>query len=1839
MSESKVQNIGRIYYVEPNNIYNDIPNGIQHPYEDYCISVDLTIRFGNRNSCGIWGNVNSTDTELTYGSDRGTINFIGGTNGYLTTNFTDIESVNPEVNTNECLGIESIHIAYTSWYVPQVSIRFVDVRGASLMSKQEQGYVDTLREDMKTGHSGNTRINGGSFFKALFSFPYPMFKLKVKGFYGREVTYNLSVEDFQGSFNADNGNFEVDVKFVGYMFGLYTDIPMNYLMIAPYFDDGCGRKYWEEQKENGRFKYYNALPFKTYPELVRDISQITVRPDVMNESGVNLDEKKRGIENRITALNTLKEYVDSFLRVPFDGGYSFGKIESTQKVYLFGISSKYEEISFYGKDEKRKYNAREEYDALLNKIRNYNDKYPENTISQDLRNFGITKPYQVEVKLNGKQGTFTDGLTTKYKFNDSEPLTIKEWVERKFNENAYTEKKKVYVYVPSYTDTVGIETWLFDLDEKIKDAKKQLDEVQGDIQKNMSTAISQALGFGVSVGNAFRMSFAHMETFINIFNEYLRRIHTKKGDGTRTLDTLGCSLANTDLSSKFRSDSNVPPFTMFYKEVENSSNGNSSTDEKSGKKKVPMWPGELPGNVNGLVEIEFVNKLIEAAKFYSSELETALNIAETAKQSPALETTDSQNYIPTTIYDLTHTKTVNPYSYLSGMTNGNQVWEGMMVTFFLRLFNWSSSSYNNYPNDSEALKAFGKIEGYNVFKANPTIPPSIRDFLKDRSSSNPDVIVNSMKDYITTDSNEDQRKLFDRGYGYKKHLAVKSGGNIAYDWATAMYFEQEDGKRVSRNREVPVFPIYNENPLIMNAASVSQSNERFIYLDDGNTYETFENKNNYKATFFLTASTAIGSDKLDYKYEYLNLINSTDKLSKEKSIYEGKIIPTLDVPEFVVGYGNNANQHDSENAVVIVSSTNFMTKHKDGVKLPKKREENDKDFYVQSPAFIKVQEGPNSFSYYQLYGHPFFYAQNEEPDVKKRNLAKAFLFAAGMPARPVKNGNSVVRPFVVALSQGAHMFKQKYEEENEQRLLVYPKDYYTFKLGSFASTSHGSEAYYGAEDETFFIVPKTVDIERIEAHPNGDLHKYDEYLIELFETWATEVFPSLNDIFELKLEGARDYDGFKSLVNSVDSYNRGNKTKNWTKFQTIFGGTGAYNSDFYDAKEVLYVKNSTAFDFQANKVSTLQESLFNDHICKFVMVFNTGNLRNNGKVVMRSEDLDAATKGFFEMLYDIYSAQLESDNQEPAPDTGIVYDPQQDTDLKLSTYMTLKTLYDRWLCMNREPDRWKLDAGPASEFSQFKFIDGFYRKIEKRLAVNFEQIGELAREMMASSNVTNDSTSAKYQGKSFYDFLSLICQKNQMMLLSLPMENEFTDPEGIKDMFDVKSYSKMDTRDTSCFVCLYSNKPSEHLEVEYDDEEYLYSSDGFNIANSRGEVLEADLKLMPQLTDVDVDGYRIPAFGVTYGKQNQSIFKKVTVNMQNPQVTEASIAATQFIASKGNEGGFKTALYGQDLYRIYSNYSYTCSVDMMGNAQIMPLTYFQLNNIPLFRGSYMIINIEHSITAGDMSTKFTGVRMSRYDTPLVSDKGIFTDPFVQTIGNALTATQNSGGRSNISEDEMKRLNSNIVPGQHKYTVTLHDLVYSNTQVEYNKAHPNDKLNNTPTTEHLKNLGELQKLLQHLEDAWTAHCAQHKGEDWAQYDGIYINCGYRSSEPNNAGTSVNNQVGSTAKPHTLGHAADIAACKYDTSKRNENDSRANYHNGAPTKNTKYTEQVLFPFLIGYMCANNIKWGQIIDEGNGNSSRWVHIAYCNDSGGQSCRIDRYRDGKYYRNESGCKGIVNK
>lgn len=152
--------------------------------------------------------------------------------------------------------------------------------------------------------------------------------------------------------------------------------------------------------------------------------------------------------------------------------------------------------------------------------------------------------------------------------------------------------------------------------------------------------------------------------------------------------------------------------------------------------------------------------------------------------------------------------------------------------------------------------------------------------------------------------------------------------------------------------------------------------------------------------------------------------------------------------------------------------------------------------------------------------------------------------------------------------------------------------------------------------------------------------------------------------------------------------------------------------------------------------------------------------------------------------------------------------------------------------------------------------------------------------------------------------------------------------------------------------------------------------------------------------------YAMPCFGLTVNRGNNYIFKSINVNMDSPKITAAAAQTWSDILTKtGADGSKRVFFHGQDIYSIYSQYAYACEVEMLGCAQIQPLMYFQLLNIPMWRGSYMIYKVSHNMTPGNMVTKFVGMKMSRYQTP-------FADGYFTIGKQSKGGSQSSDGTSN-----------------------------------------------------------------------------------------------------------------------------------------------------------------------------------------------------------------------------------
>ena len=465
MSKKATAKTGRLVWIEPNKL-DEISDTGTFDYEDYSICVDLEVRIPKRSACGDETDVITFHTNHETAKDR--ISFFTGSDGYLTTSFTDITAADPTSN-KETLGVSSIDISYNSYFYPQVTIKFIDVRGSSLMYPQEDMFKNGTQ---------------GSFFKALFCFPYPQFILKVKGFYGKQVQYDLAVEDFKTSFNPETGNFECIVQFIGYMYGIYTDLPMSYLIVAPYasFEDSMqnitisGKKYWDEQIANGVFVYDdNKKPLDKLVDLYFSLSRI--ESEITKKEQTNpYVIKKNDIATKLSHYETVENNYASWKR-------------TIEKKYNFFYGEKY--IHIYTNSNP----SGEPIDDVT--IASWGLL---NSSIRDINSYDTTLPY-----IGEYSEILTEDLRKQiYGENNSNTPLFKEY--NNLNDNI---KKDLS---PSNIVTEGCYFFSFehfDFNKLILDTKTTLttkiNELNKKIESDRQTYLAETLGFTPNLKNIFKI--------------------------------------------------------------------------------------------------------------------------------------------------------------------------------------------------------------------------------------------------------------------------------------------------------------------------------------------------------------------------------------------------------------------------------------------------------------------------------------------------------------------------------------------------------------------------------------------------------------------------------------------------------------------------------------------------------------------------------------------------------------------------------------------------------------------------------------------------------------------------------------------------------------------------------------------------------------------------------------------------------------------------------------------------------------------------------------------------------------------------------------------------------------------------------------------------------------------------------------------------------------------------------------------------------------------------------------------------------------------------------------
>lgn len=1487
---SKILQENKVLFVEPNamdditSYSSDITIDNTTVYktpndEDLCIVVDLEVEVKGRTYNGSSSSSSDSLTMEWQSSTNGqSINFMGGSKIYtdsskssyinsLTTNYTDIflDDIK-NVGTAEMFGIKSIDISYNNYMVPEVTIQFTDVRGVSLFAQEEFRHNIT-RDGISA--TANPSIEG-SFFKCFFTFPYPKFTLKVKGFYGKMVSYELTCSDFRSAFNSQTGNFNVTAKFVGYAFSFMNDVMTNAVIAAPY-STYIGKTYWEENLAS-RFKVTDKngaeASMVRLGDLVKSFKNIqeTVDKQLTEEGGVTKIAEELGMSEEV--INATKNELGT-LRTSYSALMSklqnFKVQSETNGDCHISIPNSYSHIIVT--DESGKIDGLDDGEGCIkNEIASFETALKASTNESikkwlsDNNDKAICRllkyHYNTENENDFKQ------ITESGIFSTLEGKAISKYDEGHTFKQKWEDCSNSWVFV--YQD-FGLKDILNVTNKEVQSSDQTNSSASTDSNTNIveqvrSAAIQSAFGdvfgFMPSVENITKIIMAHFETYVHMISTCATNIINSGSN--RSVNNLGISIDNfPDTKGNGSTTKNdnivVAPFPKV-----------STTITQEGVEKTEdAWIGEY-GDSTKFEEIALIEGLLEGI----DEIGAQLNAAAESSEAGGEEDSPSPITYPLCPLDLLLEANDKPY----GDVNTSNI-DDVFSRFLIRAFEIFTTQSGGTEENAATI---GRIDAENFLKLyNDDTLKATLSVLETNDITGASLIQYFMGSGVGPSGQQTNIHPWVGGSNLLKSSKSKSsywlnygtfgdnGCSIAIkNWSFAQWIKDINHKNGIVGNELSNY-VTSYTPKQGSKYINSDINANLIFIKEKSLstikkkIEGLKSANYYDSNLDNLFSTLIDTSAFD------------NNLEKCPDLYNG-----LEGDGIVL----------DDNGQVKDSSTYVYHIH---------------DFFMPSSNLFGSFSNPDYYKYEDI-----------------NSKAQHFLYYLGI-------NNSVG-------------FKPIFNK------------FYNFldKGGCFAVPKYIALAIF-QELKDFIDNPKNNFSLQVRKPISDTFFTY-------LDNWCQNDFKKIDNNFALHFKkNDKDYiDNFLKNLSNGDINKNQDALKNYiSNFSAI---SNAYSLDTLKAKSSTAMTEFVEDLFQTVLICLPTKFNDNDHNAYDGMIYSKP-LENylNGVKIGLAEQLGIMTSdGTLTGTTDLTVSMTISSNNG--------YE-----DIKVGVYNYIKMLYDKWIASGNQLQDYTMEKMFYDDDCTFHFIDSFYNKVGKSMVLNVGTLCEILYNCQTANGYTLLSLFSELYSKNKFTFL---CLQNFM---------DLSKKENMETMFKPISYFEIERPDNHPdFIVLYPYEASSKLDVEGAD----YPDDSFYLNDSTS--------WPSMITSKQETDPAIPAFGVSFGQQYQNYFQSINVDMSSPMSTEQSIKAKFLIAganTSSENNGSRHVTVGQDLYSIYSNNSYTCKVTMLGCAWVQPMMYFVLQNVPMFRGSYMVVKVEHNIEPGNMSTTFTGVRMAKTATRTVRE--------------------------------------------------------------------------------------------------------------------------------------------------------------------------------------------------------------------------------------------------------------
>lgn len=1600
--------------IDPNNFnnQNSIFNNTPVSLEDLTISVELSTSKKART-------ILTTNKEKSTASSTKDIyvNFIDGNiignEKVLTTKFTDLTTNFEKGNNNEALGITNIDIDFNSSFAPLITIQFVDVRGSAIFQNE------------------NNLTDGKNKYSVFFQLPYSQYKLKIKGYFGQPVEYCLHMTKFTSRFNSQTGNFEITASFIGYTYAMLSDMLLGYLKAIAYTDLG---------KERYKHLKSEDPTLLSLDELYEKISKI-------NESMTGIlsnSEEYNKLNKNIEKLNQLELIRNSIYNLSDSLNFS-----STNQDYSFVV---------FDTDKK------ENNDNIANYSKNTDKQISDfNLDSENL----LDKNQFVDIKVSNY---FYSNLTLNtLKTNPSNETYAKilNFINR--NNIILSDNKQFNVIDNSNRFKL--------IDEVKTNINKTIDTLKQKIGKTLEDNVIADIGFSPTIRNIIKSIATAVEVFVYCIYQVSKEAE-KSSNRKKQLEKVFKKEYSFDIKNNAINNSNGNLSKKFYPWPDYKKH-----DDINGYVETYLGEPNILDTPNDVTELSFIDNLLKAFLLSSENTETIQqNTEQVFKNWFSINVLDTKLFndeSPYTRLNFLSTKQLildivtRATTFLS-ISNKNLTSEEI-----IKMAESESQLMINDINNKQILNLMSsvKLTDYlnvktkindvesNVFKENGTK----LIYQNDRTIKFLPINSSALKEVKWPDNASDLNENSLTSFFITNYTA-SNNSNKPYDGGTYIKIISRSEYDSNTSNTLP-----NNSPITpLSLDKLKNINETVNFDLFGGPYgiQSFTNLN-YGINVTLGG---VSEEVKDFDFKYI-FYSNTDKVQQYGDVKgngfgltrkESGFTTLGGQFQFVADSGAQTEYDINDKTIKLYKTTADVfnskksTLHKDfgkNLELIYQSTKNNKEicypyinFYIFEEKTLQLQS--TQLMPISLFGSRLYYEQTNDK-------AKALLFLHTFPWAGLTQDDRLDKhETIFDLPEILRTFNER------SGFISLPKLWVYFIGGMlWRSREYQDPIIFHSNSESF--IPG-FDLD------NSHYPKKNEYLTAMMgDTLFNKNFPSAAMLFRSGKALGQD-SNYKKIDDVLLSLPEQVKVELITQFNSFVD-----NGEWSSIKKELEIVKNTPYNWTALYQNNIQTSIItntnNEKYFKTSSVKNIYNI-NNYKIFNLLDnnykynywlEIDD-TKQINNTLVSLYKEELilcnssikiwesNSTNQlnsdrfdisiekkdlelylntiinkfggttEPFKPETIRNDKEQslfgtsnENLIKLQLYRTCKNVYDKWVADANDEDniifrcgeRNKIDYQLAKKrggksatpklIDSFRFVTRSFRDIGDEMAIN-----PLPLKDYLENNVNASS----------YDAITNLLSSNNFDFIPLPSFINYKDPNTLSSVFKpYTNYSESIESYGPSFVCVYVGQKSNNLNFN----ESEYQNDSFDIDNN--SLTNAPNDFTGSLKD---DEDAVTFFKVSFGQQNQNIFKDVSLDQSEFSETAESLKIIDDISQKGSQKN--RTLGAQNLYNVYSVRSYKAEVEMMGNAMIQPMMYFQLDNIPMFHGAYLITRVKHSIKPNHMSTNFTGVRIKRAQSPIFTVSNFYMSlldsidssnikPKTPTISSLNPGTQlRSGSAANIT---------------------------------------------------------------------------------------------------------------------------------------------------------------------------------------------------------------------------------